>query len=51
MEHERRTATISGKVRHFGNGSEVALIGRVVNYNAEVLEELIRRVETLEKSG
>lgn len=51
MKSERKTAIISGSVPRIVNGSEIAVIGRAVNYNADVLEELIKRVERLEKEN
>lgn len=49
MNSERKTAVISGTVPRIVNGLEIAVIGRTVNYNADILEELIKRVEMLEK--
>ena len=49
MKGERKTATIRGYVPRIVNGTEITVIGKAVNYNADLLEELIQRVERLEK--
>lgn len=45
---KKRVAKIEGEVKHVFNGYDIARIGSVVNYNAEVLLDLLKRVEELE---
>ena len=49
MKRRRKTAIIEGYVPRIINGESIATIGRAVNYNADVLEDLIKRVEKLEQ--
>jgi len=45
---KKRVAKIEGEVKRVFNGYDIARIGSVVNYNAEVLLDLLKRVEELE---
>ena len=45
---KKQAAKIQGEVKHVFNGYDIARIGSAVNYNAEVLLDLLKRVEKLE---
>lgn len=45
---KKQVAKIKGNVKRIFNGDDIALIGSAININAEVLNDLIKRVEELE---
>ena len=46
-----KVARLKGFTHNIVNGHDLAVVGRAVNYNAEILEKLIERVEKLEKEA
>lgn len=49
MNPTNKCKKLHGTIRNVFNAGEIATIGKCVNYNAEILENLIERVEVLEK--
>lgn len=45
-----KVVKLTGEVPMFNHQESIAVIGRAVNYNAEILDKLIERVDELEQT-